>query len=146
MKLEKLNDAYEKAIVLGEIEDLSDEDLGAEVLIEVGELSENAILATSKFLGRARTKRSLKALPKKVFSFIKEWVRRLICDFAYDQIDTPEERRKIAEKYDDEVVNAVIAAFPYLILARPLLVRIARVLIAQGLALAAKGFDNYCSV
>jgi uncharacterized protein (UPF0548 family) len=73
-------------------------------------------------------------------------VRKLICGSLYGMIDTPEEREKILDKYDDVLIDAIVSSYPALALARPLIKLVVRYLLAQGMARAAGNLEQYCSV
>ena len=180
MQRQRINQAIREAIQNRKVVELSDEDLGLEVIERIARDSENLDLlaaaalradeqpalrsAVSDALGKSlldiAALAPLKSIAKKLTfrrmdrNAFRQWllkeigerVRKLICDSLYGMIDTPEEREKLLDKYDDEIVGAIASAHPALVLAKPLIKLVVRYLLAKGLALAANNLDQYCAV
>lgn len=180
MQRKRIKEAIREAILNRKVVELSDEDLGLEVIERIARDSENLDLlaeaalradeqpglrsAVTDALGMARPNFAelvpLKGIAKKLtfrsmdrnafrqwlLKEIGEQVRKLICDSLYGMIDTPEEREKLLDKYDDVIVDAIVSAYPALALARPLIKPVVRYILAKGLALAANNLDQYCAV
>jgi len=180
MKHKRIREAIRQAILTRDIGELSDEQLGLDVIERIARDSEALeILAEAAFLadnqpellpivasalapgsfdfvkldplkGIAK-KRIFRSMGRGAFSQwlrkdIGERVRKLICDSLYGMIDTPEEREKIIDKYDDTITDAIISAHPALTLARPLIKAVVRHFLAQGMARAAGNLEQYCTV
>jgi len=151
MNRDKIRKAIADAIKDLRISELSDEELGIEVIDRIARLSEGlandadqAALAKNRgTLFQAMTKPDF---GKWLRQAIAVRVKELICGSLYLKIDTPEERAAVIDKYDDKIADAVISSYPSLALARPVIVRVAAVVLALGLARAAEDLGGYCGL
>ncbi len=157
MNRNKIQKAISSAVKDLKVQDLSDSDLGLDVIEDIvrkGEdLHAQALAALTGEPATAREKRTFlfKTMGKgKLAGWLKEKIgkraKELICGPLYGQIDTAEERKQVVDKYDDIITDAIISAYPPLALARPLIKPVVRLILAQALAKAAKDLGGYCAV
>jgi len=153
MDINKIKHATELALMDTKTTELSDEELGLDSLERIAKLGNQSLEIIGEALPESLPELEIAALGglglggfgAKIKGLIEGVVKTTLCR-AEKRIDTPEERKKIAEEYGPKIADLVTTVFPQVSVGKSLIALVVRYLLAQGLALAANSLDDYCAV